>query len=263
MLFYLLAIASTGSGLFIVAVGAAILVYQHQRKKLAIHLIVSMVAAAVYFLGFSGQQASRIDYLAEHPMQAASFFLRLLGGTAELPYLEASRDYHPLLFGFLLLVYFIFHLFMTMRAEPGTERDPYIRQCALFMYLLIMLLLIVAGRTEQYRDTVVYAALDGRYRIYGMIFTAIAVIGFMQALQLPTQLTRKVQAAILSLALIFNSASFASRVDSMHDTAFYRVEKMQEYIQGRNPSKLETLNFDRSHAVAIIDQALSTDVYNP
>lgn len=264
MIFYLLNVITTGSGIFLVAIGVPFLAYRKQRSDLIIHLAISTVTIYFYFHGYSSEDSSRLYYLVKHPMEAISFFLRLLGAISEQPYHFANMFSHlPLAIGFILAVYFIFHLSMTIRAQHIAPEAWPIKPLIFLLYCIMMLLLIVVGRTETYHDDLIDAALDSRYRIYGIIFTAFVLIDVLYRLQLRGFLSYRTKVSVLVLALAFNIGWFYSRLDSMRNNAEDISKAMQVYLADQNPSFLPTWAVSRRLATRNLDLAIFTGVYKP
>ncbi|MBK8755523.1 MAG: hypothetical protein IPL99_29590 [Candidatus Competibacteraceae bacterium] len=281
MLFYLMTILSTGSGVFLVIIGAPLLAYQKRRTEFIVHLMLFMIAAYLYFLGFLGNSSSRLGYLGEHPMQAVSFFLQLLGGISEPPmqaisfiskvfgdtsdlyYFEIVLSQLPTIIGFLLAAYFTFHLTMAVHIQSAEIKETYIKQLVFLCYCIMMLLLIVVGRTELYHDNLMKAALDGRYRIYGILFAAIVFIGVLHNFQSRGYLSVKNKKIVLLIALFFNIGWFSYRFDSIRYTAQHRTQAMRVYLATHDPSVLPIWAVIPEYAASNLDKAISSGVYKP
>ncbi|MBI3706046.1 MAG: hypothetical protein HY244_19820, partial [Rhizobiales bacterium] len=262
MLFYSLTIFSTGAGLFLVVIGAPVLAWGRKQTELIAHLVLSLVAFYLYFYGFVGNMTG-LAYLFEHPIQAFSFFLRLLGGISAPPSSVAILNDLPLVFGLFLIGYFLFAASATTRAQSMEVKTVDLKRLVFLLYCILMLSLIVAGRLEIYHDKILTASLDGRYRIYGILFTAVVLVSALDKLRLAGFLGGRATTIVVLCALAFNVSWFSSRFGSMSSNAVELVEGMRRYVINHDPSRLVTGAWPRERALIDLDLTISSGLYKP
>ncbi|MBK8755551.1 MAG: hypothetical protein IPL99_29755 [Candidatus Competibacteraceae bacterium] len=105
------------------------------------------------------------------------------------------------------------------------------------------------------------AALDGRYRIYGILFAAIVFIGVLHNFQSRGYLSVKNKKIVLLIALFFNIGWFY-RFDSIRYTAQHRTQAMRVFGY-HDPSVLPIWAVIPEYAASNLDKAISSGVYKP
>ena len=267
VLWYFLAILSAGSGLFLVFLGGLLLFFQKRIRECFLHVIIALLSACLYFYGFHAGEAGRLDYLFTHPVSAISFFLQLLGNIScpaiTLLSLPTYVEFLPLVLGSVLAGYFAFHCKLTVRAIRTQSGDVYIREFAVLSYLVLMIILIVFGRAKIYQSDLISAALDGRYTLYGMLFTAVSAISAVRIVQVRGCSITRIKMVILALAIVVNVGMFTASFVKSSGEARTRLEAMRLFVSNGVGTGLTTWAVPRDYAVRELKLAIANGLYCP
>jgi hypothetical protein len=126
-----------------------------------------------------------------------------------------------------------------------------------------MIALIVVGRTEIYQDDLLSASLDGRYRLYGMLFTAVLAISLVRSLESAGFSTARLQVAVVAIALVVNVHTYVYKSAQLERWAENWVAAMRSYVQEGDDSRLSTWALPRDQATRQLDQAIVAGRYRP
>jgi hypothetical protein len=256
LFYYVMAVLTTASGIFLAILGIPVLLYQRRYLRAIIHLAVSVAVVLLY-----SPNSSNLPYLFEHPLTVVRFFLLLLGGVSHLPNLESASL--QTIFGLLLLGYFAHFAWQGFsRSSPWFDRGKIAQLCGL-LYLLMIIALIAIGRAAIYEGNLWQASLDGRYRIYSMLFLALCIIDFLGTVRLPDKDLRWWSATVATLALAFNLSWYAYSSVEMRDTYFSRVGAMQQWLSSRDIQALPIWGCPPEDAETNLTIAVKTGAYRP
>jgi hypothetical protein len=254
-LFYLLTVLTTGSGIFLIVLGLPILLYMKCYVRSAIHLAVAIPVVLLY-----SPSSSNLQYLIEHPLTVARFFLLLLGNVAQLPMIGSS--FIQIGFSLALLAYFAFFLWDGFRRSTGFPKESLATLCSL-LYLLMIVCLIAIGRVSLYEGDVWGASLDGRYRIYSILFFAICCVDAAGRLRERGKVAERFSATMVTLALLFNLLWFVPSIITMRFDSVRRVQAMKQWLATGDISVLPIWSTPPVDAEANLTTAIRTGVYRP
>ena len=256
LLFYLLAVLTTGSGIFLVIIGIPILLYRKQYIRVAIHLPVAILLVMLY-----SPSSSNLPYLVEHPLAVTKFFLLLLGSVFQLPMLGSPSG--QIVFSLALLGYFAYFLWNeTYRISPRLDTKKLAVLCSL-LYLLMTIGLIAVGRASLYERDLWGASLDGRYRIYSILFIAICCIDFAGRLRGRENHSAHLLNVLVSLALLFNLVWFVPSIFKMRFDSVVREQAMKQWQETRDIRVLPIWSTLPEEAVFNLSTAVKTGSYRP
>ncbi|NTW44316.1 MAG: hypothetical protein HGB14_07780 [Anaerolineaceae bacterium] len=256
LLFYLLASFTTGAGIFLILLGAPILLYQ-RRYAIA---IVHVVASIVVILWYSPSSADSA-YFIQHPLVVIEFFLLLLGSAAQLP--KFSSYYMQIGFSFILIGYFVFFLKRFFR--PASQRidiEKLTVLCSL-LYLLMMIGLIAIGRASNYESDLLGASLNGRYRIYSLIFFAVCCIDFVRLCRELDRSFAPIPVLMVILALVFNLSWYSYSLKDMRLVSFWRVYGMKHWLITHDVSMLPMGAVPPEYVERNLTAAVNSGIFKP
>jgi len=255
LLFYVLTVLTTGSGIFLAVLGIPVLLYKKCYLRSAIHAALAILVVILY-----SPSSSNLPYLIEHPFTVVRFFLLLLGSVAQLPMLGSPALQTG--FSLALLGYFAYFLWDgTFRTSPRFEKEGLATLCCL-LYLLMVISLIAVGRASLYERDLWEASLDGRYRIYSTLFFALCCIDLVGRIckQRKTVYFSKV---LVTLALLFNLIWFAPLVIEMRLDSVWREKAMQQWLESRDISVLPIWATTPEDAETNLTTAIRNGTYRP
>jgi hypothetical protein len=256
ILLYLSAVLATGAGAFLILIGVPILLWRRQWIQLGFHLVLACLIFRFYFSGSSG--ASGVDAFAR-PLDAISFFLQLLGSIAGPVSPSGLLPVVPLASGTILLGGLLVYIYAVI-GRDRTSITP-VKSVVVLCYCLLMIALIVAARVSIYEGRIAEAAIDGRYRIYGILTAAVLAVSAVDKFASSPAMRTRIRVAAVLCALAFNVGWFAARIPSMNAAAKERTEGMRLYLLSHDTSRLITGAFDRKRALVNLDLALKNGLY--
>jgi hypothetical protein len=256
ILAYLIAVFSTGAGAFLVLIGIPILLWRRQWIALGVHLVVSCLVFYFYFA--SASPAGGAHAIAQ-PLDAVSFFLQLLGGITSPASPSGLFPVLPLVSGAILLAALLAYVYAAIsRSRTGITA---VKLIVVLCYCLLMIALIVVARVSVYEGRIAEVAIDGRYRIYGILISAVLVVSTVDKIVSSPAWRTCIRAGAVLGALVFNVAWFTARLPSMNADAKQRVEGMRLYVLRHDPSGVITGAIDREQALVNLDLALKNGLY--
>lgn len=256
LLFYVLTVLTTGSGIFLAILGIPVLLYKSSYMRSAIHVAVAILVVFLY-----SPSASNAPYLFEHPVTVARFFLLLLGSVAQLPMM--GSPFLQIGFGIALLCYFAYFVGEGIsRTSPRFENENLATLCCL-LYLLMIIGLIAVGRASVYEGDLWGASLDGRYRIYSMLFAALCSVDFVGRLRNQGRFSAQFLATIVALALLFNLVWFIPSVFKMRFESVARKNAMRHWLKSGDIALLPIWSTPAEEAGTNLANAIKTGVYRP
>jgi hypothetical protein len=256
LLCYLLAVLTTGSGIFLAIIGIPILLCKKCYARAAIHLAVAIVVVILY-----SPNSSNVAYLVEHPLIVTRFFLLLLGSVAQLPMLGSPSLQIGISLALLgYFTYFLWH--ETFRTSFRFSEEKIAVLCSL-LYLLMIIGLIAAGRASTYEGDLWGASLDGRYRIYSILFFAICCIDIVGRLRERGKVSAQFSAAMVSIALVFNIVWFVPSIFQMRFDSVRRVQAMRQWQATGDISVLPIWSTPPEDAGINLATAIRRGAYRP
>lgn len=256
LLFYVLTVLTTGSGIFLAIIGIPLLLYKRCYQRSAIHMAVAILVVFLY-----SPSSSNVPYLIEHPFTVARFFLLLLGSFAQLPMVGSP----PLQIGFSIVLLGYLAYIIRDRFCHGSSRlseESLATLCCLF-YLLMIIGLIAVGRASLYEGDLWGASLDGRYRIYSILFSAICCVDFVGRLRERGKFSTQVSATLVTLALLFNLVWFAPSIIRMRIDSVGREQAMVQWLNTGDTAVLPIWSTPPEEAQTNLNTAVRTGVYRP
>lgn len=256
LLFYVLTVLTTGSGIFLAIIGIPLLLYKRCYQRSAIHMAVAILVVFLYSPG-----SSNMPYLIEHPFTVAKFFLLLLGSFAQLPMVGSPSlqiGFSIVLLGYL--AYFIRDGFC--HGSSRLSEESLAKLCCLF-YLLMIIGLIAVGRASLYEGDLWGASLDGRYRIYSILFFALCSVDIVGRLRDPGKVSAQVSATMVTFALLFNLVWFAPSIIRMRFDSVGRENAMKQWLETRDISVLPIWSTPPEEAETNLTIAIRNGVYRP
>jgi hypothetical protein len=256
LLFYVLAILTTGSGIFLVIPGVMIVLYKKYYGKAVIHAAFAILVVLLY-----SPSSSNMPYLLEHPMNVAKFALLLLGSVAQLPMM--GSPYLQIGFSTLLIGYFAFLIGKGFCRTSTRSAKENLATLSCMLYLLMIICLIAIGRASIYERDLWGASLDGRYRIYSILFFALCCIDFVGRLRERNRHAPKYSTGLITVALLFNLVWFVPSVISMRFDSVRRERSMQQWLVTRDASVLPLWSTPPGDAETNLKTAIKAGVYRP
>jgi hypothetical protein len=256
LLFYVLTVLTTGSGIFLVVLGVPILLYKKCYVRSAIHVVVAILVVLLY-----SPSSSNLPYLIEHPLTVVRFFLLLLGSVAQLPMLGSPS----LQIGcsIALLGYFAYFIWDgCCHRSSRFEKENLATLCCL-LYLLMIIGLIAIGRASLYEGDLWGASLDGRYRIYSILFSALCCIDVVERLGKQEGVSAKFSTVLVTLALLFNLVWFVPSAFKMRFDSVGREKAMKHWQESRDISVLPIWSTPPEEARSNLNIAIRNGVYRP
>jgi hypothetical protein len=255
LLFYLLTVLTTGSGIFLVIIGVPLLLYKKYYTRAAIHVAVVIPVVLLYF-----PSSSNIQYLIEHPLTVARFFLLLLGNVAQLPMMGSPAL--QIVFSLALLGYLTHFLWDGYQTKLRLGRENLAVLCCLF-YLLMIIALIAVGRAPLYERDLWGASLDGRYRIYSILFFAICSIDVAGRFNERGKIAAKLSTIMVTLALLFNLVWFVPSIFKMRFESVGREKAMTQWLNTGDISVLPLWSTPPEDAGTNLITAIKMGSYRP
>jgi hypothetical protein len=256
LLFYLLTVLTTGSGVFLAVLGVPLLLYKKCYLRSAIHMAVAILVVILY-----SPSSSNLPYLIEHPLTVARFFLLLLGGVSQLPMLGSPAL--QIAFSLALLGYVAYFLWdETFRASPRFSQESLATLCCL-LYLLMIVGLIAVGRASLYEGDLWGASLDGRYRIYSILISALCCIDLVGRFRERGDAAARLSTVLVTLALLFNLVWFVPSIIRMRFDAVASEKAMKHWQETRDISVLPIWSTPPEDARTNLVNAISSGVYRP
>ncbi len=256
LLCYLLAVFTTGSGIFLVIIGIPLLLYKKSYTRAALHAAVALPVVILYSPG-----SSNLQFLVEHPATVAKFFLLLLGSIAQLPMMGSPSL--QIGFSLVLLGYFVYFIWDEARRTPARFSNERLAVFCSMLYLLMIIGLIALGRASLYERDLWGASLDGRYRIYSILFFAICCIDAVVRFSERGKVVVKFSASMATLALLFNLVWFAPSIITMRLDSLRRVRAMRQWQATGDISVLPIWSTPPEEAQANLVNAVRNGTYRP
>jgi hypothetical protein len=256
LLCYLLAVLTTGSGIFLAIIGIPLLLYKKSYTRAALHAVLAILVVILY-----SPSSSNMPYLIEHPLTVAKFFLLLLGNVAQLPMLGSPAL--QIGFSVALLGYFGYFIWDEIcRTSLRLSMEKLALLCSL-LYLLMVISLIAVGRASLYEGDLWGASLDGRYRMYSSMFFALCCIDFCGRLRDPEKVSAQISATMVTFAFLFNMVWFVPSLFNMRFDSMKRIQAMRQWQSTGDISVLPIWSTSPEDAGINLVTAIKAGVYRP
>jgi hypothetical protein len=256
LLCYLLAVLTTGSGIFLAIIGIPLLLYKKNYTRAALHAVFAILVVILY-----SPSSSNMTYLIEHPLTVAKFFLLLLGNVAQLPMLGSPAL--QIGFSVALLGYFGYFIWDGIcRTSPRFSMEKLALLCSL-LYLLMVISLIAVGRASLYEGDLWGASLDGRYRMYSGLFFALCCIDFCGRLRDLEKVSAQISATMVTFAFLFNIVWFVPSLFNMRFDSMRRIQAMRQWQSTGDISVLPIWSTSPEDAGINLVTAIKAGVYRP
>jgi hypothetical protein len=172
------------------------------------------------------------------------------------PYLQIG-------FSLLLLGYCAFLVWdWTCQTSSRISKECLATLCCL-LYLLMIIGLIAIGRTSLYEGDLRGASLDGRYRVYAILFVAICSIDFAGRLRERGEITARFTTAMVIIATLFNLVWFVPSIFTMRFDAVRRVQAMEQWRATGDISVLPIWSSPPEDAQSNLNIAIRSGAYRP
>jgi len=168
-------------------------------------------------------------------------------------------------FGFSIALLSYFSYFMWdgfCRTPPRFSKENLATLCCLF-YLLSTIGLIAVGRASLYEGDLWGASLDGRYRIYSILFSAICCIDAVERLGKQEAAAAKFSAVLVTFVLLFNLVWFVPSAFKMRFDSERRENAMEYWQETHDISALPLWSTPPEDARNSLDIAIRNGVYRP
>jgi hypothetical protein len=260
--FFICAVLTSGSGLFLVVVGAVVLALLKRWRSLALHIAIAVPVWVWYLRGIGNAGIDEMTYALENPVTVARFFVGTLGSVAEIPWDQFAwrSSYTTIACGVVLFAYF------GSVAWRTAVRTPSRADMAVFAWLLyctVLVVVIAIQRSQEYEDMLLSASLDGRYRIYGLMIAALCVVDVLRRLSPHGRLGRAIIPAAVACVVIFNIVWYVHRLDTMRDMAASRQQALQIWLATGDASRLPSWDLRPETAAQFLSLAIRAGVFRP
>lgn len=253
---YVLTVLTIGSGIFLAVIGIPIALLKGRYARAALQAALTGVVVLWY-----APQPSDLSYVIEHPLTVARFFLLLLGSIAQLP--AFGRAALQMACSIVLLGHLGFLVCEGWRRRADQVAPERFAMLCCLGYLLMVIGLIAVGRASAYANDVWAASLDGRYRMYSMLFAALCVIDGAGRLAQRGRIAAPLVTGLLAVSLAFNVAWFVPSWTTMRRDAAGRTAAMKHWRDTRDASALPVWSTPRRQAEANLSTAVATGSYRP
>jgi hypothetical protein len=191
VVFYLLAIFTVGSGLFLTVLLPAIFLYNKQRKLLWIFVAVAIVALAFYFIGYEKppQTPSIVETILHFKVRAILFFLSFVGSALGFNLIFTGDLTDSMIVATLagLAITIVYGYAIYKKWYKGHE----------FIFSVLTFVLLTAAFTSVSRTILgLDTAIASRYRLY----SAVALIACYYYFAEHVKLKQNVRYAIIVVA---------------------------------------------------------------
>ena len=262
--FFICAVLTSGSGLFLIVVGAVVLALLKRWRSLALHIAVAVPVWVWYLQDIGNTGIDAISYALQNPVTVARFFIGTLGSVAEIPSDQFAwrSSYTTITCGVLLFAYVGSVAWRSLvPGHAGGRADMAI--FAWLLYCTLLVAVIAIQRSQEYEEVLLSASLDGRYRIYSLMIAAVCVLDFLRRLKERGRLGTALIPTIVTCAVIFNIGWYVHRVDAMRDMAVDRVQALQLWLATGDESRLPSWDLPPETAAQLLSLAIRVGVFRP
>jgi hypothetical protein len=239
----LLSVFTNGNGLFVLPIGALVLLAAKKLGRLAAWLGTSVLAAGFYFLGYARNPVHPevAPFLKGHPFEVARYFLSTLGSAADF---GVFRPHAAIAAGIAILA--VFAMLAWKRID---RKEPFLASSILFV------LLSLAGQALTRAPYGVVQSLESRYKFLSALAAGLAYLGWLKLGQ-PGK--RSVIAAI-AISSVFGTGAFFANLPRGRETRAARLSNIADWNKG----KAALMYANAEHADAIMRLAVKRKIYEP
>jgi hypothetical protein len=189
------------------------------------------------------------------------FFLLLLGSAAQLP--KFSSYYMQIGFSLILVGYFVFFIKRVYR--QASQRIDIEKLTVLYclLYLLMMISFIAIGRASIYESDLLGASLNGRYRIYSLIFFVVCCLDFVRLCREQDKSFATIPILMVILALVFNLSWYSYSLQDMKSVFFWRVYGMNSWLITHDAQMLPIGAVPPEYVEINLTAAVNSGIFKP
>jgi len=241
--FGLLSVFTNGNGLFVLPLGALILLAAKKRREFVVWLGAGLLTVAFYFLGYARNPAHPpvVPFLKERPLEVGRYFLSSLGSFLDF---GVARSLVPVLAGAVILAAAV-ALFLK-RLE---RKDPFLSAAGLFVVFSI------AAQSLTRAPFGALQSLDSRYKFLSALAAALVYLGWLRTARIGKQAV----AAAIAAAVVFSAASFLANIPRGRETRAARLSNILDWNRG----EAALLYPNPEHADSIMRLAVHRRIYEP
>jgi|GEM_PF-1218916 len=254
LLFYTLAVLTSGSGMFIPVVGIVLLMIRSEYRKATTHALFALATIWSY-----NPASNNIDYLASHGNRVLDYYLYLLGSSSVYPHFGV-----PLLsigVGVAFFAYALFFVLETFCRKTGEVRDETLLMLGCMLYLLLITGLIAVGRVSD--GDLFISSLDGRYRIYSLIFLALCCLHLWDHVSQLKPKFLNTPLIILLLALCGNLYVYATIVPVLTLQSEESENEMKSWMKTGDIGALSIGAIPPNEADTDLIEAVNSGIFRP
>jgi hypothetical protein len=254
---------TTGGAVALPVIAAAVLSLRRRWGTLSLHTIIGGTIIAIYFSGDAGPIDGAIEFAFAHPWQTLQLFLGILGSIAEVPafrYLSWSA-YSTVVAGVILLGYSTALLYQACEKHRQATAVE-VGTLALVAYSLAMIFLIAVNRMLLYQDAMLAAALDGRYKLYGLLITAVCAINLLRRIQYK-RWSAYGAALVLLGAFLMDVDWYFYRANHAYSAAQSRLHAIDVWVRTGSTSELPSWANSPEMAGRALERAADAGIFFP
>lgn len=239
----LLSVFTNGNGLFVLPIGALVLLAARKPVRLAAWSGAAVLAAGFYFLGYARNPVHPeiMPFLTKHPLEVLKYFLSVLGSAADFGVL---RSFVPIAAGAAILA-----ATTALAVKRFERKDPFLASGLLF----VVFSLAAQALTRAPLGTA--QALESRYRFLSALAIALTYLGWVRI----ARPGKTIAVGAIALAIGFSAASFLVNRSPGREIRTRRLANLLEWNQG----KAALAYPDPGHADTIMRLAVRRKIYEP
>jgi hypothetical protein len=253
-----------GSWIVLPVLGCLVLAARGDWRGGLLQAIVGVLIAVVYLAGDGLVHANHVLFALGHPWETARLFLGILGSVAEIPFERYAHlsAYTTVVAGALILGYTAVrgvHVFLKRRCLADVAE---LRFLVIVAFAVLVTGLIAVNRVGIYSDDWVLAALDGRYRLYGLVACTACLVDAYQNMG-GNRWLRHARPAVLAGAMVFSFGWYILRVGPDTGSARTRVDALQHWLSTGDPSLLPSWANSPTMAGDALTAAVMDGIFRP
>ena len=254
--FYFLAVISSVSGVFLSLVGLVFYAYRRRWWLLLVNFVLLVAVVKIYTAGIVNTGPEKIDYFFSNPHIPIIFFVSLLGVIIQIPQLVFIA-------GLFLIAGFAWQAQRDFKSGYQSLAPWKVSLYLLAFYVFLQVGLIAIGRSSLYGDDLSHAALDGRYRIYGLVFASLVVVNFFSTDMHPHKFFLKQKKWIFSFLIFLGMVLFLIGFFVVKHKTEKRMEGLRLFAVSSDASRLEVFAHDRQAASEILSTSIRHHIFKP
>jgi hypothetical protein len=258
------AVLTSGAGIVLPLLGVPILAARRDWRGVLVHAAVGALLVATFLIG-AGPRAGAVGFALDHPWQTLRLFLGVLGSVAEIPVYRLSglSAYLIIPLGLALLAYAATVGYRASAASGDPRRDADGVLLVALAFALMLAATIAVNRIQVYNDSWLRAALDGRYRIYGLLVFAACAIDLVRRAEKRERWQLRAPLIALTAAAALNVVWYAYRTNHAVRAADSRSHALALWVRNGDPSELPSWNHPADMAGQALSRAVKAGVFKP